>query len=102
MFEYVVAVLFVSATRSEYLEPPLVDTSIRYPVIARPPLSSGASHDRSIWLSLLAFAARFPGAPGAVGSTVDSFVTATLLNEAASFPFRSWTAFVSSPAVGSV
>ena len=101
MFEYVVAVLFVSATRSEYLAPPLVDTSIRYPVIARPPLSSGASHDRSIWLSLLAVAVRFPGAPGAVVTT-DSFVTATLLNDAASFPFRSWTAFVSSPPVGSV
>ena len=46
--EYVVAALPVFATIADQVEPPSVDLSILYPVIAEPPLSAGAVHVRLI------------------------------------------------------
>ena len=44
-----------------------VETSTRYPLIAAPPLSTGAVHDRSIRVCPLAVAARPVGGSGNVG-----------------------------------
>ena len=44
-----VAVLPVFATSVLHVEPPSVDLSILYPVMAEPPLSAGAVQLRLIW-----------------------------------------------------
>ena len=48
MSEYVVSMLPEFDTIVDHVEPPLVDLSILYPVMAEPPLSVGAVQLRSI------------------------------------------------------
>ena len=69
--------------------------------MTRPPLSTGAVHERLIVLVPLAVAVRLLGAPGATAATSESLTTA-VVKDAASLPLVSWMAFVSSPVEGSV
>ena len=60
----------VFATRVLQVEPPSVDLSILYPVIAEPPLSAGAVQLRLIWEEDTVVAASPVGGDGATASVV--------------------------------
>jgi hypothetical protein len=64
--EYVVGVGPALGTMVDQLVPPLSDLSIMYPVIAEPPLFTGAVHDRSICEYEAAVAVKPVGGCGAV------------------------------------
>ena len=70
--------------------------------MTRPPLSTGAVHERLIWVVPLAVAVRLVGAPGAVGALagrVELLVTAgtppaPVVKDAASLPAVSWMGII--------
>jgi len=64
----------VFATRVLQVEPPSVDLSILYPVIAEPPLSAGAVQLRLIWEEDTVVAASPVGGDGATASVVADVV----------------------------
>ena len=74
MSEYVVPLMPVFATRVLQVEPPSVDLSILYPVIAEPPLSAGAVQLRLIWEEDTVVAASPVGGDGATASVVADVV----------------------------
>ena len=90
------AVLFVFASSVVKFTPPSVDTSIRYPVMAEPPLADGAVHDRLIRVLPLAVALSPVGMPGlVVRTTVELLTTAgtppkPVVKVATSLPAASW------------
>ena len=71
--EYVVNVEAVLAT-SVRNPAELRFLSIKYPVIAEPPLSAGVIHERSMLVDEVAVAESAVGAPGTVGGTLGSTV----------------------------
>ena len=56
--------------RTVHDDPPVVDTSIRYPTIRAPPSSDGGAQDSRIWDSPDATALRLVGARGTPMSVV--------------------------------
>jgi len=66
-----VAVEFVFETRLDHML--VADTSMRYPVVAVPPVLVGAVHDRLIVVWPSATAISDVGAPGAVAAAVVAF-----------------------------
>ena len=67
---YAVAVVPVLATSVLQVEPPSVDLSTLYPVIAEPPLSAGAVQLRLIWEEDTVVAASPVGVDGATAGVV--------------------------------
>ena len=61
-------------TKVLQVEPPSVDFSILYPVIAEPPLSAGAVQLRLIWEEEAAVAASPVGGDGATAKVVEDAV----------------------------
>ena len=74
MSEYVVAMLPVFGTIVDQVEPPSVDLSISYPVMAEPPLSAGAVQLRLIWEEDRDVAASPVGVDGATAGVVADVV----------------------------
>ena len=70
VLEYVVDVEPVSATNVDHPPPTGDSRSILYPVIADPPLSAGAVHDRLICDDDIAVALNAVGTPGTVADVV--------------------------------
>ena len=86
---------------------PSAETSIRYPVTGRPPVSAGALQARPIRVSPFAVATSPIGAPGVVGAWVEPLTTAgtsfsPVVKLAASWPAVSWRAASSLSGLGSV